>query len=319
MRPLLTPIALLLVAAPCALATMPFENPVWIGKGTVFEIDPKTNHKDNIQLFVENFKTGTLVIDELARDAMLPKDRVRETLKARYKIRITGGTADLMVANTSSSDRGRGRNYFNSINLTGLEGVTKIDVTLSFNEPVAARKQALNILECLPLVGATGCWSAGEGLSEKDFSVTATYRGTSSSTDGLSFSRGVPQNGTPVITEGFDARPIIAPTFLSNGFTGLVAPGGGPISDHFLTLRGYDCDGKEGFTKDDCELHYAKSVQWTITPGKGTFKDDTGFMFSMDGQQHENFLTVPSTPEPTTALLSTLGALALLGRRRRSN
>lgn len=299
-----------------AAATMPFEKPLWIGKGTVFEVDPKTNNKDNIQLYVENFKTGTLVLDHLALDAMLPKDRVRESLKARYKFRITGGNADLMLANTSSSDRGRGKEYFNSVNLTGLEGVTKIDVTLSFNEPVAARKQALHILECLPLVGANGCWRAGEGLNEKDFNVTVTYRGTASSKDGLSFTRGIPQDGEPVVTKGFDARPIIAPTFLSNGYTGLVVPGGGPVSKHFLTVRGYDCDGQSGFTKADCELHYAKSIQWVITPGKGTFKDDTGFIFSMDGQQHANFLAVPATPEPATAVLGMLGALALLRRRR---
>ena len=300
-------------------------NTGWSGSGTVLNANPSPGTFSGTGIsvpFVENAASGTLSISNFANSALNPTTRVSNTLAADVAFTFTGGTADISLNNTTNSDGGQGANFFNSVNITGLAGVSSIQMTVTYNEFLAGRSRVLgnsNDLRGFATLGAVGVAAAGTGLDINDFNTLAVFSQAFGLNSMGNFVPGTP-SGIPFTSAGggFSAPPIVSGTdvtFSADRFTGLVAPGGGGLDGDFLFLRAFDADGSGNLTPEDADDFYARELTFTITPDSGTFEDDTIFTFSLDGQQHANLALVP---EPSSMMTLSLAAFAFAMRRKRS-
>ena len=292
----------------------------WTGSGTlqpnVIPISFSSNGLRNLVL-VSGFSSGSLTIGP---DNLLPKPRIAAATGVRQTVTLTGGTADLYVANSGSFDGGD--ELFNSVGISGFSaGVTKIIWTLDFTLPIAGRDDNALGLNNRPMGGALGLVVAGTGLAPSQYSVKMTLGGVSSApTTNGTFTPGVPANARPLVSAGWAGTSITqagATTFTTDaGFDGIIPLGNS--SPDFLLIRGYDYDGSgNNYLPADAPLVYAASLTFEISLTSGlSFAADTAFTMSMDGQQFSNVNN--AIPEPTAGVLVGLAVLGgLIGWRRR--
>lgn len=308
-----------------ARAVLPFDlstngsaiinNGSWVGNGTVqanlsagnFDVDGL-----DIDTLVQDFSAGTFTINP---GHIYPPDRISSTLGASLSVSLTGGTGDFEIANSNSLDGGN--LMYDSVVLRDLAGVTAINMTLMFTNPIAGRTDNTTPLGSRPIGGAVGIISPSPTLTASEINVTMQFLGVYSSSvaDGP-FVAGVPVGAIPFYSAAWDTYDPEQNLFTSDGFSGLITTLGQDDTD-LLLVRGYDFNGSgNGYTAADAPLVYITGMTWTITPDAGnTFAADTAFTVSMDGQQHGNLNVVP---EPSTVLFAGLASLGVVfGRRRR--
>lgn len=318
---------LLLISATSSHAVLPFPlstdssglftNGGWTGNGAVQpNVDPGTYTGTTISnILVQDFSSGALTVNTLGGD-LFSSGRFKDPNEGvTHTITLTGGTADLRLANSNSFDAGASQ--WNSTGLTDFQGVTKIEFTTVFESPVAGRNTDLASITTRGLGAGLALIVAGGSQTLSSFTVGLSYDGVfSSSSANLSnpydpslpgYSPGVPAGAIPYQAAGFGTSVAGATTFNSTAFTAL---------DTFLLVRGYDYDGSlNGYTAADADNVYITSMKWTITKDDNSaFSPDTLFVVSMDGQQYGTAVI----PEPSSALLGMGGLLLFTLRRRRA-
>lgn len=301
-------------------------NGSWEGDGTVrSNLNPGTYSRNGLKkdVFIEDFSTGSFTINE---GALNPRSRVTAETAVTISLEIIGGSADLILANSTPYDDGD--SMYNSVGLTNFRGeVTEIIWTVAYTLPIAARSDSVdtsngyNVVN-RPLGAGLGLVSAGTGVSRTDFDVTLDYGGVyTASTANGTFTEGLPNGAVALASHGWDSVQPGSTSFVSsNGFTGLVTLG--ESSPHFLMVRGYDYAGQDGFNKDnDSPLVYINYLTYRVTLEPGmTFASNTEFTMSLDGQQFSNLSNVPTAPvpEPAGVIMAGVALMYTLLLRRRS-
>ncbi len=328
--------------APAAHAVLAFESASWTGPGTpdatesspgtLMNVDAMTGTGDPIVRSIATGATsGTLNIPTFNNAAIAAPirsgagtSRVSSSLGASFGVSFTGGTGTVNLVNSSESDGGQGRTSFNSINLTNLAGVSRIDVDLSYSEFLSSRSPIPNLannLLGLPTLVGVGVSNAGTSLNESAFQTTFAFQNAFSTTtpaDAASFAPGIVNGVVPITTQAlaFSGAAGNVATFNSTGFGGLVNAGGGALSPNFLLLRAFDTDGDGMHNNSDLDGVFASDrviVSILAGPNGETFADDTNFVFSLDGEQ---FPTTTLVPEPSVMFLLPFAMGGLLRRRR---
>ncbi len=296
-----------------------FTNGGWSGSGAVQpNINPGTYAGTTIsRIMVENFSAGTLTVNQLGGNLFdLPNPRLKDVpFGVSHTITLTGGTADLRMANSNAFDNGASQ--WNSTGLTDFQGVTAITFKTIFESPIATRAAQDLGTARFGLGAGLALITAGTGQNLSSFTVGLTYDGIFSDSTppaaGLPFDRALPGYtagvpGTAAINAqaGFGSPAPGSTSFTSTAFTGL---------DQFLLVRAYDNDGTSGFQSSDGPTVYITEMTWTITKDDNSaFSPNTLFVVSMDGQQYGTTLI----PEPSAALLGLGGMLLFASRRLRA-
>lgn len=286
----------------------------WSGNGTIQpNVTPGTaNDSTAAQILVEDFSgTGALTINNMGA-GVLPggsNARLLSNTSAIHTITLTGGTADLRLANSNGNDGGI--NLHNSVGLTGFSGVTSVSYKINFSQPIANRNGGPTDTARFPLGAGLAVINAGTRIGPDptfaDYNTTLTYNEISySPTPSVPGSFTQAPIGIPLVQAGFNAPSSGATTFTSNGFTGL---------DQFLLVRGYDTDGDSAIL-DNVNETYISELTFTFQLDNGSaFPADALFVVSMDGQQYSGFQN--AIPEPTSIVMSlvALSGVCLMRRR----
>jgi hypothetical protein len=266
----------------------------------------------NAQIAVNDFSSGTFTINGLDGNIYAPGGvksgdgrMLANPINATHTITLTGGTADIRLHNSSSTDGGA--NLFNSVGLTGFSaGVTSITWKTTFSSPIAGRMTDLTSRTTRPMGSGLALLNVG-GHALGDFTVNMQYDQIYHDL-GAGFVSGAPAGKAPLVNQGFGTPAPGSSSFTSNAFNNF---------NEFLLVRGYNVDGDAAYDADDAPKVYMREMTWTITPDAGkSFNASTIFVTSMDGEQYTGYAL--AIPEPTSLLLmagSVVGG-CLLRRRR---
>lgn len=300
----------------------------WTGDGTVqgnlFPGTWTSAANTNKDVLVNNFTQGTLTIKP---GSLYPNPRVSTGQGVSISTTFTGGTGDILVVNSTNYDDSATK--YNSIGITDLQGVTQIQLTINFAQPIATRSDFTTLnLDSFPVGAALGLVStgstAGNPLGLTNFNVSMSYGEVySDANDDGVFIAGVPSNAAPLISGGWvgsGTTPVYgvdgATSFSTGGFTGLINVLGAGDAD-FLMVRGWDVSNNGTFSAaTEADLVYVSSLTWTISADPGmTFAAGTEFTISMDGQQHANLNAVPEPSAWVLSMVACAGGLILWRRR----
>ncbi len=295
-----------------------FTNGGWSGTGTVQpNISPGTYSGTIIEgMLVQDFSSGVLTVNSFGGNPAVDGRLKDVNQGVVHTITLTGGTADLRLANSNAFDGGA--SLWNSTGLTDFQGaVTKIEFTTVFETPIAGRTALIGDLANGGMGAGLSLINIGAGQALSSFTVGLSYGGVFSSAAGNAsgpynpslpgFTSGVPSNAIPQKSNGFNTPAPGSTSFTSDAFTG---------TNQFLLAKGYDYDGSgDGYTAADADNVYITSLTWTITRDDNlAFAQDTLFVVSMDGQQYGTSFI----PEPSSVILGLSGVALFAFRRRRA-
>lgn len=290
----------------------------WTGDGTVQPYNhsfplPSPNTNSGTANLVTGLSSGVLVQDQVLLGG--PAGSLTPSgFTVTHDIDIIGGSSNLQAIIANSGN-------INNYRLIPTAGATCITWTTTYSNPLHSRRQTANAF--VPWLGSLQMPASAN--------ATVTIGGvyTATSTDGT--------NSTATTTAGI-AGGLAAATINARSVGGLTEPtvgtlewfrGGGtsethinsiipadPSSIHPNSINGaYTLATLSDANLQDGERVYADSITWVLKPDGAAFTGDEEFLFSFDGGMVAEPVLIP---EPTTAILLPLSALALMARRKRA-
>lgn len=317
--------------------TTNFSGGSWQGDGTVqttVDVTDGLNNasgtgtagNDNNDTLVTGFSgTGVFTINDFSIN-----DSDRAALSAldfgaTISVTLGGtGTADIILADQNDYDYNA--SAFEGFHIGNFNGVTSIDITLTYTQPLAMRNDStddLTSLERAPWLSAIGLIDEGSTFATDDYDVTLAYSNiySSASTSGA-FTAGIPADSTAYASTSLLTPVAGGVSFTSvDGFDGYITPGVSSTNNIFVKGFEYDplLDANDTPSTADAVQFYATTVTFTITPDgdSGTptsFDAGTKFSLSFDGDIHSNFSNIP---EPASFSLLFIGGALLCFQRSR--
>ena len=230
---------------------------------------------------------------------------------ATMAITLNSGTADLYLSNSPAPST---KNF----QLQNISGATSLTVEMNFSIALAANFPGT-------ARGNDPYLIAMRALAAETHSVTATYIGLKHTTDGVTFSNGLPAGAEAVDMTGSDSNWDTDGASSSwtvdnnntawhglNGFDTVdTVDGNDSANNYTVAING---DG----VIQDIESVYATGMRYVITRTDGqALNSDTLFLFSTGGAQWPDSVDLPLVPEPSSTLLGCLAGMVMLLKRKR--